>query len=76
MKIPITMCHGTEREAKGRAPLTAEHFDSLMGIVHQLGFQSINYDDLAAWRSGQRQLPAKPIMLDFDHPMKRMRREP
>jgi peptidoglycan/xylan/chitin deacetylase (PgdA/CDA1 family) len=70
MKIPITMCHGVEREAKGRAPLTAQHFESLMSIAHELGFQSIDYDDLAAWRAGERQLPAKPIMLDFDHPMK------
>lgn len=75
MRIPITMCHGVEREAQGRAPLTAEHFDGLMGIVHEMGFKSITYDDLAAWHAGQRELPTRPIMLDFDHPMKSMCRE-
>jgi peptidoglycan/xylan/chitin deacetylase (PgdA/CDA1 family) len=69
------MCHGVEREARGRAPLTAEHFDHLMRIAHELGYQSINYDDLAAWRSGQRELPARPIMIDFDHPVRSMRYE-
>ena len=75
MRIPITMCHGVEREARGRPPLTAAHFDTLMGIAHDLGFRSVNYDDLAAWRAGQRDLPPRPIMLDFDHPVKSMCQE-
>lgn len=75
MKIPITMCHGVERDASGRPPLTAQHFDSLISIAHELGFQSIDYDDLASWRTGQGSLPTRPIMFDFDHPMKSMCQE-
>jgi peptidoglycan/xylan/chitin deacetylase (PgdA/CDA1 family) len=54
-RIPITMCHGTQREAParaGRSPLTPEHFRAQMELVRELGFQSVSYDDLAAWRAG------------------------
>src|SRR4051794_15562764 len=75
MRVPISMCHVVERGARGRAPLTAAHFDGQMHIAHDLGFQSITYDDLAAWRAGQQALPARPIMIDFDHPVRSMRYE-
>jgi peptidoglycan/xylan/chitin deacetylase (PgdA/CDA1 family) len=75
MKIPITMCHGVERKPSEKCPLTKEHFARLMKIVHEMGFQSINYDQLAAWRAGTGTLPARPIMLDFDHPVASMRCE-
>jgi peptidoglycan/xylan/chitin deacetylase (PgdA/CDA1 family) len=35
-------------------------------------FHSINYNDLAAWREGSASLPERPIMFDFDHPVKSM----
>jgi peptidoglycan/xylan/chitin deacetylase (PgdA/CDA1 family) len=80
MRIPITMCHGIN--PRHRLPLTAEHLDSLIRIAHELGFESINYDDLAAWRAGPgqhlgsgRPLPPRPIMFDLDHPVKSMRYE-
>lgn len=62
MKIPITMCHGTS------AKMTAEHLETCFRIASEMGFQSISYDDLAAWRAGQAKLPKHPIMFDFDHP--------
>ena len=73
MKIPITMCHGIN--ATGDHPLTAEHFNLLIGIAADLGFTSIDYEDLAAWRDGSGTLPARPVMFDFDHPVKSMRYE-
>jgi peptidoglycan/xylan/chitin deacetylase (PgdA/CDA1 family) len=73
MKIPITMCHGISTNHK--KPLTAEHFDCLMKIASDLGFESIDYDDLAAWREGSGTLPGRPIMIDFDHPVRSMRYE-
>lgn len=73
MRIPITMCHGISEA--GDNPLTVERFDALMKIAAELRFQSINYDDLAAWRNGRRDLPKRPIMIDFDHPVKSMRYE-
>ena len=51
MRIPITMCHGNQPTPEDK-PLTAEHFDRLMKIAAELQFQSINYDELAAWRAG------------------------
>ena len=78
MRIPITMCHGI-RPTAGSAtiphPLPADHFDRLMKIAADMGFESINYDDLAAWREGSATLPQRPIMIDFDHPVKSMRYE-
>lgn len=73
-RIPITMCHGID-EAKQRAPLTADHFERLIKVAADLGFESINYDDLEAWRSNRGTLPRKPIMIDFDHPVRSMRYE-
>lgn len=73
MKIPITMCHGISPVHK--KPLTPEHFDRLVGIAREMAFASITYDDLAAWREGTGVLPDRPIMFDFDHPVKSMRYE-
>ena len=47
MRIPITMCHGVHPPGEGKV-LTQEHLDRLVGIAAEMGFQSINYDDLAA----------------------------
>ena len=74
MRIPITMCHGIQPNPADK-PLTAEHFDRLMKIAADLQFQSINYDDLAAWRTGAGELPDRSIMIDFDHPVRSMRYE-
>lgn len=68
MNIPITMCHGTSESAQ--MPLDAERFDRYFAIAHELGFESITYDDLAAWRQGETELPSKPMMFDFDHAVK------
>ncbi len=75
MRIPITMSHGTDQIPGKRNPLTQEHFAQLIAIAHELGFQSISYDQLAAWRRQGAGLPERPIMFDFDHPMKSMRHE-
>ena len=74
MRIPITMCHGvTPPEFTGAGALPADHFASLVKIAADMGFESINYDDLAAWRDGSATLPERPIMFDFDHPVRSMR---
>jgi hypothetical protein len=64
MRIPITMCHGIEEA------LTVEHFTTLMQIAHDMGFHSISYDDLDSWRNSSGALPPRPIMIDFDHPVR------
>ena len=71
MKIPITMCHGIKPDPP--KPLTEEHLDRLVKIASELRFESITYDDLGAWRQGSAALPERPIMFDFDHPVRSMR---
>ncbi len=73
VRIPITMCHGVN--PGGGLPLTEDHFDVLVRIAHEMGFTSITYNDLAAWRDNTGTLPEQPIMFDFDHPVKSMRYE-
>ena len=78
MRIPITMCHGiwpTVTAGALRHRLTAQHFALLMRIAAEMGFQSINYDQLAAWRQGSGTLPERPIMIDFDHSVTSMRHQ-
>lgn len=68
IRIPITMCHGLRPpEPNLPKPLDAAHFRSLIKIASDLGFESINYNDLEAWRAGKAPLPPRPIMFDFDH---------
>jgi peptidoglycan/xylan/chitin deacetylase (PgdA/CDA1 family) len=55
--------------------LDAQHFHDLFNIASNLGFRSISYDDLSAWRSGTGSLPDRPIMFDFDHPNRSIHRE-
>ena len=73
MRIPITMCHGIRTDHE--KPLSVEHFDQLISIASEMGFESIGYDELAGWRAGTLSLPERPIMFDFDHPVKSMRYE-
>jgi peptidoglycan/xylan/chitin deacetylase (PgdA/CDA1 family) len=73
MRIPVIMCHGISDQ--GDYPLSEEHFNTLVQIAADMEFTSINYDQLHAWHSGGASLPERPIMFDFDHPMKSMRYE-
>jgi peptidoglycan/xylan/chitin deacetylase (PgdA/CDA1 family) len=70
MRIAITMCHGI-RDA-GPKPLSVSHFRKLIGLAAGLGFTSINYNDLDAWRNHGGSLPPRPILFDFDHGMASM----
>ena len=65
------MFHGLNSESEN--PVDQAHFDGLIRIARELGFESINYDDLMAWMDKQAPLPEHAIMFDFDHPTKSMR---
>lgn len=67
-RIPITMCHGVDPWRKN--PLTVDRYAQYFRIAAEMGFTSITYDDLDAWRTGTRALPSHPIMFDIDHPEK------
>jgi len=78
MRIPITMAHGVPQKkpyVDHVTPEHVEHFDRLISIAREMGFESIDYDQLEAWRDGSGELPERPIMFDFDHPDKVMRYE-
>ena len=80
MRIPITMCHGIDGfgptiNGKQQPPLTIEDFKNYFHIASKMGFTSISYDQLAAWFREEGDLPAKPIMFDFDHSVKSIRHE-
>jgi peptidoglycan/xylan/chitin deacetylase (PgdA/CDA1 family) len=71
MRIPITMCHGVHPAAADNPrPFEQPQFERLMRIAAEMGFHSVNYDELAAWRAGEGSLPVRPIMIDFDHPFR------
>jgi peptidoglycan/xylan/chitin deacetylase (PgdA/CDA1 family) len=67
------MCHGIN--PNGDYPLTAEHLERLVKIAAELNFQSIDYNHLDQWFREEGELPSRPIMFDFDHPVKSMRYE-
>jgi peptidoglycan/xylan/chitin deacetylase (PgdA/CDA1 family) len=73
VRIPITMCHGINPD--GDYPLTAQHLEKLVKIAADLNFESIDYHKLSQWRRDRATLPSRPIMFDFDHPVKSMRYE-
>ena len=73
MRIPITMCHGISDQ--GAHPLSEDHFNALVQIAADMKFTSIDYHELHAWHSSGASLPERPILFDFDHPMKSMRYE-
>ena len=68
------MCHGTSAKSMNR-PLTCDHFALLMRIPAEMGFESIGYDQLEAWRAGDSKLPQRPVMFDFDHAVPSIRDE-
>lgn len=63
MRIPITMCHGVDNT------LTIKRFEEYFKIANELGFTSINYNDLEKWHTHGEKLSGRPIMFDFDHPV-------
>ena len=75
MRIPITMCHGIDEVHSPDKPLTKQRFDALISIADEMGFASIDYKQLDDWWAGRAGLPERPIMFDFDHPVRSMRYE-
>ena len=71
-RVAITMCHDIDTES-AETPLSPEHFDALVREAADLGFASMDYDRLEAWRLGREQIPERAILFDFDHPVKSMR---
>jgi len=63
VRIPTTMCHGFNQR------LTSARFEQYLQIASELGFSTINYDQLYAWLTGAGILPAHPLIIDVDHPV-------
>jgi peptidoglycan/xylan/chitin deacetylase (PgdA/CDA1 family) len=77
------MSHGTTRGPyfmpkprwRDLPPLDAPRFEEYFRVAASMGFQSIKYDDLQAWRERDAPLPDRPVMFDFDHPNLSIHRE-
>lgn len=74
-RIPITMCHGIDGFGPVNPPLTIVNFKNYFRIAAEMGFESISYDQLASWFREEGDLPARPIMFDFDHSVKSIRHD-
>ena len=57
------MCHGFNER------LTSARFEQYLRIARELEFSTINYDQLYAWLTADSTLPARPLMIDVDHPV-------
>lgn len=68
MRIPVTICHGTSWRPEPKH-LNARRFELYFRIAAEYGFRSVTYHHLASWRDGAA-LPDRPVMFDFDHPMR------
>ncbi len=77
------MSHGTTRGRyfmpkprwRELPPLDAARFELYFRVASEMGFESISYDDLEAWRERDEPLPGRPILFDFDHPNLSIHRE-
>lgn len=64
MKIPITMCHGISKR------LSSARYENYFRMAKELNFTSINYMELSEWKFSGKSFDNRPIMFDFDHPVK------
>lgn len=64
INIPITMCHGVSKK------LSLDRFNKYFKIASDLGFSTINYNDIERWLANEIELPKKSIAFDFDHPVR------
>jgi len=58
------MCHGVSNT------LPIERFEQYFTIASDLGFASMDYDDLEKWHTRKEKLTGHRIMFDFDHPVR------
>ena len=72
MRIPVTMCHGI---CGGERALDVPRFRQYLAMARDLGFRTISYEQLAAWRAGRAELPPRPFLFDVDHPVASVHRE-
>lgn len=45
---------------------TTAEFDRELRYLHDAGYETVDLEDLAAWRRGLRKLPPKPVVITFD----------
>jgi peptidoglycan/xylan/chitin deacetylase (PgdA/CDA1 family) len=73
VRIPVTICHGTSWRPEPRR-LDRARFELYFAVAAEYGFRSVTYDRLAGWRDGGEPLPERPVLFDFDHPMRSVHR--
>jgi peptidoglycan/xylan/chitin deacetylase (PgdA/CDA1 family) len=73
VRIPVTICHGTSWRPEPKR-LDAARFALYFRIAAEYGFRSVTYDRLRAWRAAGAAPPGRPVLFDFDHPMRSVHR--
>jgi peptidoglycan/xylan/chitin deacetylase (PgdA/CDA1 family) len=46
--------------------VTADQFDKQMRWLYENGYETVSLEDVARWREGTGELPARPIVITFD----------
>ena len=67
--IPILMYHQVSENPHPsflKYTVTPKMFESQMKVLKMLGFKTITFDQLTAYREGRGKLPRKPVIVTFD----------
>ncbi|MBI1779201.1 MAG: polysaccharide deacetylase family protein [Proteobacteria bacterium] len=69
MRLVVLMYHRIAPDIprmRGDLAVTPDRFARQMARLRQDGFTALRQDDVVAWLRGQRELPARPVVVTFD----------
>jgi len=64
--IPIIALHGIEPEAAGKYEISTEAFDYILRLLKTNGYETISLKDLYDFKSNNKALPKKPVIITSD----------
>lgn len=64
--IPILMYHKIDDDSPSEYWVTVDNFHAQMELLHNLGYESITYDELRNYMLYGDALPAKPVIINLD----------
>jgi len=66
IEIPILMYHKVDEDSPSEYWVTVDNFHAQMELLHNLGYESITYDELRNYMLYGDALPAKPVIINLD----------
>ncbi len=70
LSVPVLMYHhlvpAAEHDGRNRAVISVESFEKQMTYLFTQGYRTITLDDLYLFVTGQKDLPAKSLVITFD----------